>query len=87
LAKYIQNKNVNDVKVNDLIDFDGIGDAIWNFILAVYVAKWDALFTDQKTNTFRNKISSKFTPRTPLLSLLSLPVKSKKEINTISKYF
>jgi len=68
LAKYIQNKNVNGVKVNDLIDFDGISDAIWNFILAVYVAKWDTLFTDQKTNTLRNKISSKFIPGTPLTS-------------------
>jgi len=46
LAKYIQNKNVNGVKVNDLIDFDGMGDTIWNFISAVYAAKWDALFTD-----------------------------------------
>ena len=68
MAKYIQNKNVNGVKVNDLINFDGMGDAIWNFISAVYVAKWDTLFTDQKTNTLRNKISSKFTLRTPLTS-------------------
>jgi len=65
LTKYIQNKNVNSVKVNNLINFDGMGDAIWNFISVVYVAKWDALFTNQKTNTLRNKISSKFTPRTP----------------------
>jgi len=34
LAKYIQGK-----QVNDLSDFDGIGDAIWNFISSVYVAK------------------------------------------------
>ena len=65
LAKYIQNKQVNGGKVNDLNDFDGIGDAIWNFISAVYVARWDVLFTDQKTNMLRAKISSKFTPRTP----------------------
>ena len=65
LAKYIQNKQVNSGKVNDLNDFDGMGDAIWNFISAVYTARWDALFTDQKTNLLRAKISSKFTPRTP----------------------
>ena len=35
LAKYIQNKQVNSGKVNDLNDFDGMGDAIWNFISAV----------------------------------------------------
>jgi len=39
LAKYIQNKNVNGVKVNDLIDFDGMDDTIWNFISVVYAAK------------------------------------------------
>ena len=107
LAKYIQGKQVNGTKVNDLNDFDGMGDAIWNFISSVYASKWDALFTDQKTNTFRTKISSKFTPRIPptnghsskdvpkstlvtinkALPPPPLPAKSKKEINTISKYF
>jgi len=65
LAKYIQGKQVNGDKANDLSDFDGMGDAIWNFISSVYVAKWDTLHTDQKTNTLRSKISVKFTPRTP----------------------
>ena len=92
---------------NDLSDFDGMGDAIWNFISVVYGAKWDVLYTDNKTNTLRAKISSKFTPRTPTSNsnnkknlpkstlttinkappLPPLPAKSKKEINTISKYF
>ena len=84
-----------------------MGDVIWNFILVVYRAKWNVLYTDNKTNTLRAKISSKFTPRTltsnsnnkkdlskptpatinkaPPLS--PLPAKSKKEINTILKYF
>jgi len=65
LAKYIQGKQINGNKVNDLNDFDGMGDAIWNFISSVYASKWDALFTDQKSNTLRGKISSKFTPRIP----------------------
>ena len=109
LAKYIQNKQVNDNAANNLSDFDGMGDAIWNFISLVYDAKWDALHTDNKSNTLRAKISSKFTPRTPTQApngnnkkempksspvtinkappLPPLPAKSKKEINTISKYF
>ena len=61
MAKYIKNKQVNGDKVNKLVDFDGIGDAIWNFISLVYETKWDALYTDQKSNTLRTKISSKFT--------------------------
>jgi len=39
LAKYIRNKQVNNGKVNDLGDFDGMGDAIWNFLSSVYKAK------------------------------------------------
>ena len=39
LAKYIKNKQVNSSMVNDLTDFDGMGDAIWNFISSVYEAK------------------------------------------------
>ena len=64
LAKYIRNKQVNNGKVNDLGDFNGMGDAIWNFLSSIYEAKWDALYTDQKSNTLRAKVSSKFTPRT-----------------------
>ena len=64
LAKYIKNKQVNSSKVNELNDFNGIGNAIWNFISSVYKSKWDSLHTDQNTNTLRAKISSKFTPRT-----------------------
>ena len=107
LAKYIRNKQVNNGKVNNLGDFDGMGDAIWNFLSSIYEAKWDALYTDHKSNTLRTKISLKFTQRTIPPSNgnkkdipksvpvtinkvpLSLPLlaKSKKEINTISKYF
>ena len=107
LAKYIQDKKASGDEVNNLVEFDGMGDAIWNFILAVYASKWNVLFTDQKLNNLRSKISSKFTPRSPPPNgnskkdlpkstpitinkappLLPLPAKSKKEINTISKYF
>jgi len=64
LAKYIRNKQVNGNMINDLADFDGMGDAIWNFISSVYDAKWDALYTDNNVNTLRAKVSLKFTPRT-----------------------
>ena len=39
LAKYIQNKQVNGGKVNNINDFNGMGDTIWNFISAVYAAR------------------------------------------------
>ena len=63
LMKYIANKQVNGKEVNNLKDFDGMGNAIWNFISLVYEAKWDALHTYNNTNTLRARISSKFTLR------------------------
>ena len=107
IARYISNKKVNSHNANNLLDFDGIGDSIWNFISSVYQANWDAFYTDNNTTTLRVKIASKFSPRiTPTTSknskempksipvtigkippLPPLPVKSKREVNIISKYF
>ena len=101
MAKYIANKYVISSYANDLKEFDGMGDAIWKFISSVYEAKWDSLYTDNKTNTLRSKISAKFTPRsapvrnnikerthTPIpIPLPPLPAKTKSEVNRISKYF
>jgi len=39
MVKYITNKQVSSSKVNNLNDFDGMGDTIWNFISSVYKAK------------------------------------------------
>ena len=44
------------------MDFDSIGDSIWNFISSVYQANWDALYTNNKTTMLRAKLLSKFTP-------------------------
>jgi len=107
MARYISNKKVNSHNANDLSDFDGIGDSIWNFISSVYQANWDAFYTDNDTTILRAKIASKFSPSiAPTTSknskkmpksapvtidkvppLPSLPVKSKREVNVISKYF
>ena len=63
MAKYITNKKVNPKTANDLKDFDGIGDSVWNFISTVYQASWDSLHMDNRSKTLREKISSKFTSR------------------------
>ena len=39
IAKYIQGKQVDSGKANNLSDLNGMGDAIWNFISLVYEAK------------------------------------------------
>ena len=61
IAKYIINKQVNPTKSNDLKDFNGISEAIWNFISSIYQSKWDSLIANKNSNTLRQKISAKFT--------------------------
>ena len=107
MARYISNKKVNFCNANNLLDFDGIGDSIWNFISSVYQANWDTFYTDNNAMTLRAKIASKFSPRIALttsknsketpksvpvtIDKVPLPppllVKSKREVNVISKYF
>jgi len=67
------------------------------FISSIYDSNWDTLFTNNKTNTLRKKIASRFTPR--LQSTLHrnpkevnkppplILAKSQKKINIISKFF
>ena len=63
MAKYITNKQINSPIANDLDDFKGIGEVVWNFISSVYDANWDALSTDNNFTLLRKRISAKFTPR------------------------
>jgi len=75
MARYISNKKVNPSKANELEDFNGMSDSIWNFISSVYQANWDSLHTDNQATTLRAKISFKFTPKITLN-----PGKNNKEI-------
>jgi len=63
MAKYIGNKQINPVKSNELEDFKGIGETIWNFISSVYQSKWDSLIADKNDKSLRQKISDKLTSR------------------------
>ena len=63
MVRYISNKKVNPKTANDFKDFEGIGDTAWNFISSVYQSSWDSLYTNNKTITLREKISTKFTPK------------------------
>ena len=61
MAKYIKNKKINSFKANDIKDFEGIGQATWMFLSAIYESKWDSLFTDDCKTSFRKKVSHQFT--------------------------
>ena len=76
MVKYISNKKVNPKTTNNLKDLDGISNSVWNFISSVYQAGWNSLYTDNKLQTLREKISLKFTSRI----VPSLAQKSNKNI-------
>jgi len=62
MARYIQNKKINTNKSNDVVELKDIGDATWNFLLSFYNLGWDSLYADSNNNSFRQKVSTKFTP-------------------------
>ena len=74
ITKYISNKQINPAKSNNIEDFKGIGKVVWNLISSIYQ---EILIADKNSNTLRQKISLKFTPKV-------IPV-SNKSNNTISK--
>jgi len=51
MARYILNKKVNSSKANELQDFKGIGDSIWNFLSTIYQANWDSFYMDNKSKS------------------------------------
>ena len=63
MQKYIASKSIDNDKVNDVKDLNGMGKAIWEFISAVYDSHWDTLYADNNNMTFRNKVKSKFSPQ------------------------
>ena len=64
IAKYIDNKSININKSNNIADLSSIGEVAWKFISSIYNSGWDSLLTDENNNFFRQKITSKFTPKT-----------------------
>jgi len=64
MAKYIKNKKIDINKSNKIKNLQGIGKAAWKFISTLYKASWDSLVTDVNNNTFRQKISYYYIPKT-----------------------
>jgi len=62
MGKYIRGKSI-DNDPNNIKDLKGVGKAVWEFLSFIYDSHWDGLYVDNTNTTFRNKVSSKFTPR------------------------
>ena len=52
-----------DNNPNSINDLEGVGKAVWEFLSSIYNFHWDSLYINNTNITFRNKVSSKFTPR------------------------
>ena len=64
MGKYIRGKAINN-NPNNCKNLEGVGKALWEFLSSIYKSRWDSLYADSSNNTFRSKVSSKFTPQIP----------------------
>ena len=64
MGKYIRGKAINN-NPNNCKDLEGVGKELWEFLSSIYESHWDMLYADSSKNTFRGKVSSKFTSRIP----------------------
>ena len=103
MKKYIIGKSIKDLKANNIKDLMGMGKALWEFISVVYELHWDSLYVDNNTmfrskvkEKFNPQIrktpapgkEKKIIKLTHILTIPpSIPAKSSKEVNEISKYF
>ena len=74
---YIKNKKIKTS--NNIKDFKDIGKVAWKLISFIYKSKWNSLITDNYKNSFRQKVTYKFT------SKVNLEKNSKKRENIINK--
>jgi len=102
MGKYIRGKSI-DSNPNNIKNLKGVGKVVWEFLSSIYNSHWDGLYVDDTNTTFRNKVSSKFTPQVPknlninnkevvkpifIFSISPpIPAKSQNKVNELLKYF
>ena len=64
IAKYIDNKSIDINKSNNVANLRDMNEATWKLIFSIYNSGWDLLLADKNNNSFRQKVASKFTPKT-----------------------
>jgi len=53
ITNYIKHKSIDHTKSNNILNLNGIGEVVWNFIFAIYKSEWDAFVTNKDNRTFR----------------------------------
>jgi len=77
MAYFIRSRKVNTSAINNIEKLKGFDNATFNFVLSIYEANWDIIYTDDYNNSFRNRIINKFTPKVKKLTI-SLKADSSK---------
>jgi len=80
MADFIRAKKVKTGMINNVKKLKEFGDAAFNFVLSIYKVNWDAILTDNYSNSFRNSITSKFISKIkkPLMLSKAGPSKDKQ---------
>ena len=65
IADHIRSRNVLKGKINDIPKLKDFSEATWNFISSIYESGWDSVYINKNNNSFRNRISNKFTSKIP----------------------
>ena len=63
IQKYILNKSIEGDKANNIKNLEGIGEAAWGFISALFKSHWDHLIADKNNFSFRCKVKAQFNPQ------------------------
>ena len=63
MQKNILNKLIKDNKINDVKDLEGVREAVWGFISALYKFHWNQLIADKNNISFRYKVKAQFSPQ------------------------
>ena len=85
MANFIRSRKVVNGRANDIPELIGFGEAAWSLILSIYKARWDSLPTNKDINSFRSKVASKFTLKTPKINSALTLDKSKGKVAEIVK--
>jgi len=85
MANFIRTRKVKKCKISDVTELQGFGEAVWNFILAIYKAGWDSIPINKQNISFRSMVASKLIPRSPKVNIGSFSGKYKGKAVKIVK--
>ena len=70
-------------KVSNIPKLKGFSKAAWSFLSSIYKFGWNLLYVDGDNNSFRNRVSNKFTSKVLKSNTLSNSSKSKDKVAKI----